>query len=612
MSIDTLIVAVFIVSMLSCTNDFSDLNKNPSTYPDATVDQLFVNVLNSTYFSNGYFYNQSSNVRTGAQYTTSTSGASSSATLSSSTYHFEVLYSLYSYSEQIRSLLPEDDKVRRSITYIAQGMAGLRAVKEFGDIPYTEAGKARVGGVLFPKYDLTENIFTTIDTELKNAVANIESNLGATSFDADYDYMYQGDAKKWAKLGNVVRLELAATLVNADKDKALQICKEVASSSIGIFEDSDDEYRLESGKPAINTANSLPYSGGGDDFTGTPNMQMVDMMKRNGDPRLSIFVLPSSLSNVGIYYLDSIAHTQATDVSVRAQIEALFNLVDTTKSSNPVMVKGEVAEWRFIGGSPFVNDESSDEYGALYKTYHYLDWDGDEPSSTSGRIVLSEVNKKIMNPDYNGTTSLAEYFPEQNKEEGEGQFVMPVMPYSYMCLLLAQLDYLGIWIDPKGVDYTEWYKRGVEASIRMYDHIAINHKTNPYNWKRSDTELSAAISSYLVGEDVRLTGTGDWEKICLQQYLNCFHLEELGADLVLRTGFPSENSTIIKWAERANKVARRSAIGRPTAEEDEANWLEAMKRQNFTPGVGDNITLSKERIWYDISAPDFGKGDINK
>lgn len=148
--------------------------------------------------------------------------------------------------------------------------------------------------------------------------------------------------------------------------------------------------------------------------------------------------------------------------------------------------------------------------------------------------------------------------------------------------------------------------------IRMYDYIAINHKTNPYNWKRTEAELNGAISDYLSSQDVKLTGTGDWEKICLQQYLNCFHLEELGADHVMRTGFPAQNSTIISWAERPDKVARRSAIDRPNAEEDEANWLEAMQRQNFTPGVDDNITLNKERIWYDLQAPDFGKGDINK
>lgn len=609
--IKALVLGIIIAFGYSCTDEFSDLNKKPSTYADASANQLFVNVINSTYFNNGYFYYQSSNVRSGAQYTVSTSGASSSASLSSNTYHFDRLYDAYKYCEQIRSMLPEDDKVRKSITHITQGLLGLRAVKEYGDIPYSEAGKARVGGTLFPKYDQTSEILSTINAELKTAVADIESDINGKSFDPDYDYMYQGDATKWAKLGNVIRLEIALTLANKDQALAKQICTEVASSSIGIFDSVDDEYKLDVGKPMSNSANSLPYSGGGDNFTGTINMQIINMMKANGDPRLAIFALPSSLSDKGIKYLENVLQTGENE-EVKAQIEALFAIVDTTKKENPVLVKGNVPEWRFIGGSPFVFDESSDEYSALYKTYHYLDWDGDEPSSQSGRLVFSGVNKKIMNPDYNGTTALSEYFEEQNKDEEAGQFVLPVVPYSYMSLLLSQLDYLNIWDNPKGKDYAEWYEEGVEASIRMYDYIAINHKTNPYNWKRTEAELNGAISDYLSSQDVKLTGTGDWEKICLQQYLNCFHLEELGADHVMRTGFPAQNSTIISWAERPDKVARRSAIDRPNAEEDEANWLEAMQRQNFTPGVDDNITLNKERIWYDLQAPDFGKGDINK
>ncbi len=603
--------ALLLAGLYSCTDDFTDLNKKPSIYADADVDQLFVNVINSTYFNNSYFYYQSNTVRYGAQYTVATGGASTSGSVSSSNYHFSKLFDVIAYCEQIRSQLTEEEYGKHAITYIAQNLMALRAVKEYGDIPYSEAGKARVGGSLFPKYDETKNIFTNLDAELKQAVEVIEAHGDSKGFGVDYDFIYKGDIVKWAKLANVLRLEIAITLANRDQAKAQAICAEVAASSTGIFNNSSEEFILDVGKAMVNSANSLPYSGGGDDFRGALNMEIINMMKANGDPRLSIFAIPSSLSDVGISYLRQVADTTTNSV-IKEKIQGLFQVVDTNMKDIPILTKGNVQEWRFIGGSPFVNDESSEEYGALYDTYHFPDWDGDEPSSKAGRLVFSYVNKKIMNPDYNGTTSLTAFFEEQNANEGEGQFVLPIVPYSYMCLLLSQLDYLNIWSDPYGEDYSYWYNKGVEASIRMYDYIAINHKSNPYNWQRQPQELTDAINNYLTSEDIALTGTGDWEKICLQQYLNCFHLEELGADHVQRTGIPAQNSTIIRWAPRPDKMARRTALGRPTSEEDEANWLEAMNRQNFSPGVSDIITLNKERMWYDIGTPEFGSGDINK
>ncbi len=606
------LIAVVITAIIGCTDDFAEKNSNPGGYNEATPSQLFVNLLQDSYFSNGYFYYTSSTVRNGLQYTVSENGALRSGSISAGIIHYNELYNTYSYAENIRSLLNEEEKVRRAITYIPQAICALRAVKEYGDIPYVEAGKARVGGSLFPKYDHTEEIFATLNEELKSAVATIEAeaDLAGKAFDADYDFMYGGDAVKWAKLANVLRLDIAITLAQQNETLAKQICAEVAASSSGVFSGTADEYRLDPGKPMPNTANSLPYSGGGDNISGRANLEMVNMMKRTGDPRLGIFVLPSSLSVKGVRYLNNIADT-TSNATIKANIKDLFTVLDTTETELHVLTKGEVPAWRFIGGSPFVGGDQG-ELKPLYRTYTYCDWDGDLQSGGSGRFVLSAMNRKIQNPDYNGTTSLNPYFEEQNRDEVAGQYVLPIMPYSYMCLLMAQLDYLNLWDNPQGKSYQEWYEAGVEASIRMYDYIAVNHKTNPYNWKRSDAELNDAIANYLSAADVALTGAGDWEKICLQQYLNCYHLEELAADHVLRTGFPSENSTILKWGERSDYVTRRSAISRPSAEEDEANWLEAVSRQGFTPGVTSTIVLHSQRIWYDQKAPDFGKGNINK
>ncbi len=595
---------------VACTDDFAEENTNPGSYGAAEVDQLFVNMIKDSYLSNEYFYYYSSTVRYALQYTVPQGGALRSGVISSGNTHYNRLYNIYPYGEEIRSKLGEEDNVKRAISYIPQVMLALRVVKEFGDIPYSEAGKARLGGSLFPTYDKTSDIFLTLDSELSQAVKWLEEagSLEGKGFSGTYDFMYDGDALKWGKLANVLRLEIALTIAQRDKAMAQRICNEVASSLIGLFDSAADEYRLEPGKPMSNTANSLPYAGGGDQIEGYASAEMVNMMKRCGDPRLSIFVLPSSLSEEGVAYLRN--EYASGDAEYKEKIENLFSVIDTTEKDLHVLTKGNVPSWRFIGGSPFVGGEQ-DALKPLYDTYHYVDWDKEMPSG-SGRYVMSVMNKKIQNPDYNSTTALKnDFFEEQNATEEAGQYVLPVMPYSYMCFMLAQFDYLGLWSSPMGKNYQDWYVAGVRSSIEMYDYIAVNHKTNPYNWKRTTTELSEAIDNYLAHPDVQLSGTRDWEKICIQQYLNCYHLEELGVDHVMRTGIPSAISSIYRWGERPEYVTRRSALGRPQAEKDEQNWNEAMKRQGFSPGVSDVMTLHNERIWFDL-APDYGKGDINK
>lgn len=146
----------------------------------------------------------------------------------------------------------------------------------------------------------------------------------------------------------------------------------------------------------------------------------------------------------------------------------------------------------------------------------------------------------------------------------------------------------------------------------MSDYIACKHRAHPYKWNRSEAELNSAIQNYLEMTDVKLTGMGDWEKINLQQYLNCFHMTDLGADQVRLVGFPSKKSTIYPWAPREEFVNRRSALDRPSNENAEKNWLDAQNRQKFTPGVSSIRVLHAERLWWDINSPDYGDGDILK
>ena len=50
----------------------------------------------------------------------------------------------------------------------------------YGDIPYSEAGKAYTGQVLFPKYDKQEDIYADMLKELDEAAAALDENAPNT------------------------------------------------------------------------------------------------------------------------------------------------------------------------------------------------------------------------------------------------------------------------------------------------------------------------------------------------------------------------------------------------------------------------------------------------
>lgn len=604
-----LLLLSVVVAFGSCTDDFKEQNTSPNIYSKAGVDNLFIIELNETIYTKSYFWSVANGQRDALQYTSASSGATRTGSIGASAY--DALYTSITYGEQIRTQLKgNDDKVRYAISYIPQLYNAIRVSVKYGDIPYSEAGIARVGGSLFPIYDDGQTILLEVDKKLKEVVAVVEAagdtkNLGFASWS---DYIYKGDIKKWAKFANVLRLRIASILAGdgngANMVKARQICSEVAASAAGIFDSAADEYKFEVGKPLDNPVD-LPFGGGGE-LSGTPNKFLVDFLKRNEDPRLSMFIAPSSLTDVGVAYLNGIL-ANSSNQALKDRITQLFARLDLSQTSIPVLTKG-IPSWRYIGTNPYVDKDKEGADAILYSTFQYPSYNGVIPSGGEGRYVFSMLNSRLHNPNLKNE----QFFEEQNKMEADGSYVQPILTYSYMCFMLAQLDYLGVWATPKGKGYSDWYYSGVEASVRLYDYIACKHRANPYKWNRTSAELSSAIQNYIGKPDVALTGTGDWEKINLQQYLNCFHQTELAADLVRCTGFPAENSTIYPWAPRVEFINRRSSIGRPSNETAEKNWLEAQNRQRFTPGVSTTRVLHDERMWWDMNSPDYGSGDILK
>lgn len=79
----------------------------------------------------------------------------------------------------------------------------------YGDVPYSEGAQGQESGVLFPKYDPQEEIYTGSDgilAELRRA--NNLINTSGDAVDVEADLLYNGNMNNWKKLCNSLRLRL--------------------------------------------------------------------------------------------------------------------------------------------------------------------------------------------------------------------------------------------------------------------------------------------------------------------------------------------------------------------------------------------------------------------
>ena len=95
-----------------------------------------------------------------------------------------------------------------------------------------------------PKYDTQKDIYYTIFEELKDAVSKLDES--AANNVGSYDLIYGGDATKWKKFANSIRLRMAVRISDVDAAKAKT--EAAAAISAGVFSSDADAAFLTQGE----------------------------------------------------------------------------------------------------------------------------------------------------------------------------------------------------------------------------------------------------------------------------------------------------------------------------------------------------------------------------
>lgn len=609
---------IILLSLVGCRDNFAELNQDPSSVTEANVSYLFSQGI-LEFEPSGYtywFYNAAeiyqwiqTGVPSGSVTTDITNGAS-----------FQGLRSIdvLKYANEIkyaRSTMKEEDKAQYEQCAAALDILcvylGLYDTDFVGDIPHTEAAQAIHGGTLTPKYDTVNDLYTLWLNSLDQAIKAFTSPTSKQVFIAVQDPIYNGDAAKWAKLANSLKLKLAVRLISQDKGKALKIAEEVIAASCGVLDGAGDDFIFN--KAVKNTEN--------DDYAYhwqngilnnvSPSQNVIDFMVKNRDPRVRfIFFKNSWNSRIVDLFFEAKKQNQIP--------KYIMDNIDYEVGADGMYKfkawKGAGEPWVRYYGVPL-------DYDAAKETAKFGDWFNwgekckydDKHTYRPISLFMSEMI--YGRKDFTYPTRPNDPVIQTNKE-GRPWYGM-YMTTGEVNLYLAELKLLGANLPKMASDY---FDKAVRASVAEYDYVAGKNKipyydTNyGYDPNEKPIKLMDGEIDILMGHtDYKLTGNtvDDLEKVYLQQLFH-FYLSPIDQYATARrSGIPKFNSALFPRKAYTQipvtSIPRRMALSAPSPTDLMYNILvEAYKRQGFS--IGSGPILNSERIWQDKNAPQWGEG----
>ncbi len=147
----------------------------------------------------------------------------------------------------INQATESDDKVYLGIGEAIKAYIMSVAVDLWGDVPFTEATQLK-DGIVGPVFDDQKDIYMAVFDLLDNAKANINSGEGLTP--AGDDLFYGGDAGKWVKFINTLKLKLLNQIRLSDMFDSSELSALITEDD--FFGSSGDDFQFNA------TANLTP------------------------------------------------------------------------------------------------------------------------------------------------------------------------------------------------------------------------------------------------------------------------------------------------------------------------------------------------------------------
>jgi len=315
----------------------------------------------------------------------------------------------------------EDQPVYYPIAAFFKAYWIFNVTRLFGDVPYSEANN--VGDdVMLPAYDKQEDIIYDILQQLKQANADLADQKDAL---IQGDIIYNGDATKWRKLINMLRLRILinCTMQGSVKgEKVSDMFAEIVNdpSDNPLMEKLDDSpIRREDGNP------NNYYTYGDNNFVSGYRVTqwLVKEMQGRHDYRLTVFAQPTIFAQANSLDPMDLDNYAGTNPFPNVNSNSNYPLEDSKKVSRingryyqntmgpPTMIMGypeqefilaEAALRGWINGDAETYFEngikaSFDYFGVADKVQTYLAADGVKLSGTNTEKLERIITEKYLN-----------------------------------------------------------------------------------------------------------------------------------------------------------------------------------------------------------------------
>ena len=487
----------FLFTFSACTEDFDEINENPTalTANDVSAKFFVTNTQQQFFGPNRYPYWRGPIIHVDRFSGHTAFGYKANWWSDGLGYTYTGGYTgaVYGYMEGYNSTLSsftnfvksggtlENDKYY-AIALIMKGLYYQKYADTFGAAPFNEASNP---DIVTPKFDSVKTIYEGVIADLDEAIGIIgdaaTTGVGPELL-GENDLFFNGDMQKWKQLANSLKLKMA---LRGHGDAGADYSAHVSSAlSSGIL--ANDNALMARDTEISTWASAVygdvwgPFYGGGNWHLGS---KLVDHLRNNNDPRLSKYAMPikggtftleraSSGSNVSLF-------EKHTDFLVNHLIASGADVTDSGVSGNTRTVT--VAAGAYVGQPVRMNSKIKPH---LHRQFF------SEPST----IVV------------------------QTKNQGKPIFPQIVMTAAESHFLAAHAALLGIGSDANG-----HYQTGLRHAMKL--------------WDVPDAEIDAFIAS----EDMAsLNGTMEenLEKIAIQRWIAYF-TEGYEAWAVVRdTGYP--------------------------------------------------------------------------
>lgn len=213
MKMKKLLLLFFIPALLVGCDTWLDVNKDPNNPEDVPIALLLPTVeYDATYaVCAGKEAGLGQDLST-YTHQTSTREEANAYGAGGSAYYTDLAWK-YMYTTTLQNL---DNMIVKSATLKAPYYAGIgkvikaylysQFVDVFADVPFSEANK-KSEGILYPKFDKGEDIYPQLIVMLDSAIANLSTTKAPITPGTD-DLIYGGDASKWIKAANTIKLKL--------------------------------------------------------------------------------------------------------------------------------------------------------------------------------------------------------------------------------------------------------------------------------------------------------------------------------------------------------------------------------------------------------------------